>query len=1069
MLQPSKRTCLFLHNMITGFHNPSGKAHRFACTDFLRTLGTLTIVPTRIIIVLAVGLCLAAPVMAQVTFTEVTAITDSLTGVSTSSAAWGDYDNDGDLDILLTGSNLANIYRNDTGTFIDIEAGLTGISSSSAAWGDYDNDGDLDILLTGYDNTAAANIARVYRNNGNDTFTDIEAGLSGRTYSSAAWGDYDNDGDLDILSLGSGSGTVYRNDGGIFTTTDAFFSSYTYGKGAGAWGDYDNDGDLDVLVTDQYPNSSIYENDGGSFTATVTLPGVYDAAVAWGDYDNDGDLDLLFTGYTGSSRYTLLYKNTDGVLSNLSNPGLPDVEDASVAWGDYDNDGDLDILLAGWTGSSTFARVYQNNGDDTFTDIVAGLNNVSNGSAAWGDYDNDGALDILLTGSGIAKVYENTSAVANNLPTAPTGLQSSVNQDTVTLSWNIATDTEPDAGGLSYNLRVGSTSGGDELMPAHATAAGYRLFPALGNVQENLSWSLYDLPDGTIHWSVQSIDGALAGSAFAAEETFEIAVPPATPQNLMVGTYYDIEAAPLIWNRNTEPDFLRYRIYMDTEPVPTTLVDSTNAVDDTTITITGLTIGTTYYFRITAVDAGLLESVEFSNEVSMTPALYSMKTDSLALVDLYNSTDGDNWTYNTNWLSGPVSSWYRVTVTDGRVAEVELYSSNLSDTIPSSIGDLVNLTILRLDGNTLTGAVPTEICSLTSLINLRLSGNQLTAIPDEINDLTQLQYLYLSNNQLVDLPALTALTSASIRVDGNKLTFEDIEPNIGVLYDYSPQDSVGAEKDTTVEAGTSLTLSVSVGGAANTYYWMKGGFAVGATDDTLTLDPVGESDAGDYVCRIRNTIAGSLTLYSRPIHVTVINTTAPAAPQNPAAEAGDGQVTLTWNQNTESDFLRYRIYSGTAANPTTLVDSTGSITDTTKTLTGLTNGTTYYFRITAVDVALNESAYSSEVSATPTPLSVSDQDALPTEFALHQNHPNPFNPTTTLRFDLPEAGDVTLLVYDLLGREVVRLADGRMEAGYQQVIWDGRTASGREVPSGIYIARLVTTEYSKSIKMLFLK
>ena len=79
---------------------------------------------------------------------------DALTGVNNSSVAWGDYDDDGDLDILLTGydgSNtlVAKVYRNDGGVFVDIGAGLTGVNYSSVAWGDYDNDGDLDILLTG--------------------------------------------------------------------------------------------------------------------------------------------------------------------------------------------------------------------------------------------------------------------------------------------------------------------------------------------------------------------------------------------------------------------------------------------------------------------------------------------------------------------------------------------------------------------------------------------------------------------------------------------------------------------------------------------------------------------------------------------------------------------------------------------------------------------------------------------------------------------------------------------------------------------------------------------------------
>ncbi len=102
-------------------------------------------------------------------------------------------------------------------------------------------------------------------------------------------------------------------------------------------------------------------------------------------------------------------------------------------------------------------------------------------------------------------------------------------------------------------------------------------------------------------------------------------------------------------------------------------------------------------------------------------------------------------------------------------------------------------------------------------------------------------------------------------------------------------------------------------------------------------------------------------------------------------------------------------------------------------------------------------------------VAIDETDALPSAYALHQNYPNPFNPSTTLLFDLPAAADVRIMVYDLLGREVVHLVEQRLEAGYHQLVWNGRDRRGREVPTGMYIVRLVTAEYTKSIKMVLLK
>ncbi len=373
-------------------------------------------------------------------------------------AVWGDYDNDGDLDVLLFGNNAptsgeTKLYRNDHGLFItDTVAGaaLPNVRyGAAAAWGDYDNDGDLDILLTGDAGSGLAinPIATVYRNDNGVFNADAaaSAGLTGVDYSAVAWGDYDNDGDLDILLTGQKSGftrvsRLYRNDpapgtGRTFTDINAGLTDVM--DSAVAWGDYDNDGDLDILLAGNSsgPVTQVYRNHNNQFeldtVASAGLVGVECSAVAWGDYDNDGDLDILLSGRdAGDTLLAQVYRNdsTPGGRSFTNiNAGLAGIYMGSVDWGDYDNDGDLDILLSGidscWPSTPHIYRNDPTPGGRTFTDIGAGLAAVGKSSARWGDYDNDGDLDILLAGAHwngqedeyIFRVYCNDACAASGL------------------------------------------------------------------------------------------------------------------------------------------------------------------------------------------------------------------------------------------------------------------------------------------------------------------------------------------------------------------------------------------------------------------------------------------------------------------------------------------------------------------------------------------------------------------------------------------------------------------------------------------------------------------------------
>jgi hypothetical protein len=482
-------------------------------------------------------LLLLSPGPAKAQFTEV------LPGLPKSAnpcVVWGDYDRDGDLDVLVAGVGkqdvaFATIYNNTDGVFTNSGIVLLGLSRATAAWGDFDGDGDLDLAMTGL-TSAGIPTTRIYRNDGG-TFTPVAGNFTGVFAGTVTWGDYDGDGDLDLLVTGTATagatGTpttrVYRNDRGVFTpVAHPFPNCYL---GSAAWGDYNNDGKLDVVITGVSDNgalvAAIWRNEGGGgfSDAGANLPGMDLGQAAWGDYDNDGDLDLLFTGNSNDGWITRIYRNNGGTFTD-ANAGLLGLIWSSAAWGDYDNDGDLDLMVMGYDPQAQVRRsILYRNDAGTFVDSTATFHNVFLGTVSWVDYDNDGHLDLSLAGnelgSDILSLYHNTTAAQNTAPSAPANLTANVLGTRVNLSWSPASDAQTPPVGLTYNLRIGTTPGAGDIVCPQSSPAGYRHLPEMGNAQLRTTAQIGSLRPGTNYfWSVQAVDTAFVGSAFAIEGSF---------------------------------------------------------------------------------------------------------------------------------------------------------------------------------------------------------------------------------------------------------------------------------------------------------------------------------------------------------------------------------------------------------------------------------------------------------------------------------------------------------------------------------------------------------------------
>jgi len=327
---------------------------------------------------------------------------------------------------------------------------------SGAAWGDYDNDGWQDLYVVNIvgpitmsaEDVSASPIHNVlYHNNGDGTFEDVSAaaGVDVRHWGSAAgWGDYDNDGDVDLFVTAYGENVLFQNNGnGTFTdVTEASGTGGPAAFSAGAsWADYDRDGWLDLYVTGyvqydpivrnrrplQYDvenpasinpltfdaeRNLLYRNNGdGTFAETAIQAGVDNLSgrsleAAWVDFDDDGWQDLYVANDVSDN---VFYRNLgDGTFEDVSHRSLvADYRSAmGLAVGDWDGDLDLDLFITHWLAQENALFSNQLSADATgpirFTDVANknGLGQQSLDFVGWGtaffDYDNDGNPDLLV-------------------------------------------------------------------------------------------------------------------------------------------------------------------------------------------------------------------------------------------------------------------------------------------------------------------------------------------------------------------------------------------------------------------------------------------------------------------------------------------------------------------------------------------------------------------------------------------------------------------------------------------------------------------------------------------------
>ena len=406
-----------------------------------------------------------------------------------------DCDNDGKLDIVMVNGSTVDRYKQGGDLLVtlwhqDADLKFTDITEKAGltrkGWGmgvavaDFDNDGNLDLFVTGYGGNA------LYRNKGNCTFEDVtdKAGVRGGGFSTgAAWADYDRDGNVDLFvsryvhvdmnnlpvfgstrfcqfkgvpvqcgpwGMEGETDLLYHNRGdGTFEEVSkkaGVDDPQKYYGLAASWGDYDNDGWPDLFVADDAtPNHLYHNNHNGTFTDDAMVGGIAlngegqalgSMGVTWGDYDHSGRLSMFVTEF--ADQPNTLYQNHGArgfedvaMLSHLGQPSLP-----FLGWGttffDMDNDGWLDLFVVcghvypqmdNANGSAAYAQpmlLHRNLRNGTFEEVsnVAGLADMplkSRRGAAFGDIANNGNIDIVVLNVGEPpSLLLNTNKIANH-------------------------------------------------------------------------------------------------------------------------------------------------------------------------------------------------------------------------------------------------------------------------------------------------------------------------------------------------------------------------------------------------------------------------------------------------------------------------------------------------------------------------------------------------------------------------------------------------------------------------------------------------------------------------------
>jgi hypothetical protein len=1027
--------------------------------------------------------------------------------------AWGDYDNDGDLDLYQSDTGGQNrLFRNDGVDFQNV-APAVGIVDSGpgqgVAWGDFDNDGFLDLYIA---RAGASLTNRLYQNNGGSAFTEVSSGAQVADPSDSrgvAWGDFDDDGDLDLYVANDGANRLYRNEGNNTFTDDAGNAGVdgsADSQGA-TWGDYDGDGDLDLYVANPTGTAnSLFQNQGDeTFLSMEGSAGVGDTGlgedVAWGDCDNDGDLDLYVSNYGSANR--LYVNNGDGNFAELGQfAGVADGGNGfGATWGDYDGDGDLDLYVSNY-GSANL--LYQNQGNGNHWLQVELEGTVSN-------RDGIGVKLFATVGTDQLRLDVDGGSGYFSQPSLPVefGLGSAAVVDELRVEWpsgivqtltNVATDqlltleeiptidvsvphvTATYNQTLQIPVQVTDTSGGGivsaevfvsydgDLLTAFSTGLTGTLAESGWSAETNVAEGNGTSVD-TVKIAMATDDDVLSGAGNLIHITFQVGDVRSPAASLLT---------------------LEHVLFNDGTPPNTTMDGSVTLVGvDGTIVHDLTEIIPRESIAVTVTDAD--EDRNPGGQDSFTVRVSNgSQSETLTVLETDISTGVFAGTINTAFSLGSTTGDGIVQAKAGDVIQ-SCYDDWLdaagntiercaSTNVIGGTDGAIRVTIVSQPGDTVRVRVTDADLNINSSApeNAQVTATNPTTGESETIDLAEdgdnsdvfFGLLFTAPGSTAGAPDDATLNTAKGDVIG--VTYSDVVTEQGGTEDLTDDDDVvdpfgDADGNGSVQAFDAAKVLLH----ALTPY-LTGLDSLGANLDLLAFDPVQGAitpyDAS-LILQKRVGLIGRFPVQEDEADNHPQPETDDSMPKSILDErllslqVHDGYLSVWMDEREEivSGELLVEGIEGEVEMGEELSDFLSASRETADGLRVVFAGASpvegsgellrIYSGVGPGNVRLTRARFNDgrivfRIGETER------SGSIPRSFALHPNVPNPFNPETTIRFELPYRVSVRLEVFDVLGQRVLVLVDEVLSRGRHEAMWDGRDQAGISVSSGLYLYRL---------------